>query len=121
VLAVNEDHVVEVIDRFETHDQRRKSVLFENTGGRQSGLEAMCAAVPENLTQASKRPAVRLGVVWQAVEKALHERRSAQPADQALLRRREDGERWCRMVHHASSCSAAHRRSAGTVGLKRGR
>jgi hypothetical protein len=104
-FAINENDVIEVIDRFQAHDQRRKSVLFQDAGSRQRCLEAVRSAVPQNLTKASERFTAGFGVVWQAIEKALHQDRTAQPSDQAPLRQCKDGKG--SMVHDAHSLMLA--------------
>jgi hypothetical protein len=107
-FPVYEDDVIEVINRFEAHDERRKSVLLENAGGGQSRLKAVRRPVPQNLPKTSERFGARLrfGVVGQPVEKPLHQDRRAQPPNQTSLRRREDteGGRW--MVHAVLSAAA---------------
>src|SRR5262245_24767642 len=107
-LAVNKDDVVEVIDRFEAHHERRIAVLLKNTGGHQRGLEAMRPPVAQNLTKASERFGIRssFSIIRQAVEKALHQNRGAQPPDQAPLGRCKDGRRRWRKLHH-TPCSPA--------------
>src|SRR5215475_10736167 len=54
-FPVYEDDVIEVINRFEAHDERRKSVLLENAGGGQSRLKAVRRPVPQNLPKTSER------------------------------------------------------------------
>jgi hypothetical protein len=44
-MFVYKDDVVELVDRLEAEDERRVSVLFENDGGEQRGLEAMSRVV----------------------------------------------------------------------------
>ena len=71
-MAIDEDHVVEHVDRFQAHQQRRVAVLLQHAGGEQRGLQAMRRAAPDHLPEAAQRVAVGLGVVRQPVEKALH-------------------------------------------------
>src|SRR5262249_54414150 len=107
-FPVYEDDVIEVINRFEAHDERRKSVLLENAGGGQSRLEAVRRPVPQNLPKTPERFGARrrFGVVGQAVEKPLHQDRRAQPPNQTPLRRREDGQGGWWMVHAFLSAAA---------------
>src|SRR5215510_4432298 len=107
-FKVYEDDVIEVINRFEAHDERRKSVLLQDAGGGQGRLEAVRRPVPQNLPKTSERFGVRLrfGVVGQLVEKTLHQDRGAQPPNQAPLRRRKGGEGRWRMVHAFLSAAA---------------
>ncbi len=91
VQAIDEDHVVEVIDRLEAEDERRVSVLFEDDGGRERRLEAVRGPVANDSSEAAKRraPGRRLSVVSERVEIALHGERRAQPLDEAPFDRRE--------------------------------
>src|SRR6266540_3071856 len=97
-LPVYEDDVVEPVFRFEAHDQRRITVLLQDASRRQRRFDALGRAMPKHLTQTSQRVADgrRLGVVWQPVEKALHQVRRAQPLDQAPLGWSEGVERGSR-------------------------
>src|SRR5215831_9893906 len=91
-FPVYEYDVIEVINRLETHDKRRKSVLLQDAGGGQGCLEAVRRPAPQNLPKTSQRfgAGLRFGIVGQPVQKTLHQDRRAQPPNQAPLRRRED-------------------------------
>jgi hypothetical protein len=108
VFPVYEDDVIEVINRLETHDERRKSVLLQNAGGSQGRLKAVRRTMPQNLPETSQRfwTGLRFGVVGQPVEKPLHQDRRAQPPNQASLRWREYGEGRYRTVHAFLSAAA---------------
>src|SRR5262245_1779004 len=95
VLPVDEDHVVEEIERLEAHDQRRIAVLLQQASGKQRGFETMGGMAPHDLTEAAQRARAgrRLGVVGEPVQVILHLRRRAQARNQAPLGRREGGER----------------------------
>ena len=46
LLPVDEDHVIQLVDRLEADDQRRIAVLLEDDGGEQRRLQAVGAPVP---------------------------------------------------------------------------
>ena len=85
---VDEDHVVELVDRLEAQDERRIAVLFEHDGREQRGLEAVRAAMADDAAKASQRGAAgrRLRVVGQAVEEPL-DRRAASAAERSAAAR----------------------------------
>jgi hypothetical protein len=86
LLLVKKDHVIEVVDRLEAQNQRRKTVLLEDDGGEERRLEAMRAAVPDDSAEAPQGCAtVRLLVVRQPVEIALNIQRRPQPRNQPSL------------------------------------
>ena len=85
-LPVDEDHVIELVDRLEAEDQRRIAVLLEHDRREERRLEAVRAAVADDAAEAAqRRAAARLVVVGQAVQIALHGERRAQPRDQPPL------------------------------------
>ena len=43
VALVDEDHVIELVDRLEAQDERRITVLFEDHGRRESAASRQCA------------------------------------------------------------------------------
>ena len=86
---VDEDHVIELVDRLEAEDERRVAVLLEDDRREQRRLEAMRAAVADDAAKAAQRRApAGLVVVGQAVEVALNGERRAQVA----ISRRSRGE-----------------------------
>ena len=70
--AVDEDHVVEQIDRLEAEDERRIAVLLEDDGRRERRLETVRRARAHDATEAAQRLTAGLGVVRQGVEPRLH-------------------------------------------------
>ena len=88
--AIHEDHVVEIVDRFEAQNERRVAVLLQNNGGKECRLEAVRGALTDDAAEAAqRRAAVRLLVVWQSIEEALDEDGRSQPRNQPPLARRE--------------------------------
>ena len=51
--AIGEDHVIELVDRFEAEDERGIAVLFERHGREQRRLETVRAAVADDAAEAS--------------------------------------------------------------------
>src|SRR4029078_7966282 len=89
-MPVEEDDVIELVDRFEAQHQRRIPMLLEDHGGEQRGLQAMGAAVLDDPAEASQRGApMRLVVVRQVVQEPLNQHRRAKPRDQTPLARAE--------------------------------
>ena len=68
--AVDEDHVVEQVDRLEAEDQRRIAVLLEDDGRRERRFEAVRGAGADDAAERSQRLAALLGVVRQRVQPA---------------------------------------------------
>ena len=79
--------MVEFVDGFEAHYERRVAVLLQDDGGGQRRLQAMRGVMPDDAAKASQRGAARrrLGVVGQCVQPALHVIRRLQPRDQPPL------------------------------------
>ena len=84
--AVDEDHVIEQVDRLEAEDERRIAVLLEDHRRRQRRLEAVRGAGANDAAEASQRLAALFGVVRQRIEPPLHGRGRAQPRDDPALR-----------------------------------
>src|SRR6185436_780374 len=60
-LLVDEDHMIELVDRFEAEEQRRIAVRLEDDRGEQRGLEAMRAPLADDAAEAAQGgAAVRL-------------------------------------------------------------
>src|SRR6202023_1688002 len=92
ILAVDEDDVVELVNRFEAEDERRKPVRLEHDRGEQRRLEAMRAALAHDPAEAAQRgAAARLLVVREIVQEALDREGRTQPRDEAPLARQEQG------------------------------
>ena len=90
-LLVYEDHMIELVDRFEADDERRIPVLLEDRGGEQRRLEAVRRAMPDDAAKAAQRGAPGGGSCCRAARSGYRwtvERR-AQPANEPAL-----GE-WC--------------------------
>src|SRR5438034_5632545 len=68
--AVDEDDVVEQVDRLEAQDERRVAVLLEDDGGRERGLETVRGATLDDAAKAAQRLAALLVVVRQRVQPA---------------------------------------------------
>ena len=85
---VDEDHVIEVVDRFEAENEWRVAMAFEDDRGGQRRLQAMHRVMRNDPAKAAKRraPGGRLGVVGQPVQELLNERRRPQPADERCSR-----------------------------------
>src|SRR5262249_33995612 len=88
VLPVDEEDVVELVDRFETENERRITVLLEYDRGKERRLEAVSAAVTHDAPKSAGRgPARRrLGVVRETIQVMLDGGRRRQPGDEAPLR-----------------------------------
>ena len=87
LLLVDEDHVIELIDRLEAEHQRRVAVRFEDDGREERRFETVRAAVLDDAAEAAQRRApARLLVVGQRVQVRLHRARRAQPRDRAAAR-----------------------------------
>ena len=88
---VDEDHVVELVDRLEAHGERRVAVLLENHRGGERGFQAVHRTFADHAAKAPQRgaPGRRLVVVGQPVQKRLHGLGRAQPADDLPLGCRE--------------------------------
>ncbi len=86
---VHEDHVVELVDRFEADDERRIPVLFKHGCRKQRRLEAMRRPMTDDPAEAAQRRAAgwRLRVVGKRVEVALDGQRRPQPGDEPTLGR----------------------------------
>ena len=54
---VDEDHVIELVDRLEAEDERRIAVLLEDDGREERRLEAVRAAVADDAAEAAQRRA----------------------------------------------------------------
>ncbi len=88
-FLVHENHVVELVDRFEADDERRIPVLPEHCGRKQRRLEAMRRPMTDDAAEAAQRRATgwRLRVVGKRVEVALDGQRRPQPGDEPTLGR----------------------------------
>ncbi len=85
---IDEDHVVEPVDRLEAHHERRISVLFEDHGGGDRGLEAVRRPVADRRRETSAAwpdraavPCCRAGRSGNACTA----RRRAQPANHVAV------------------------------------
>jgi hypothetical protein len=87
--AVDEDHVVEQIDRLEAEDQRRIAVLLEDDGGGDRRLQTVRHSGAHDAAKAAQRLAALLDVVRQFVQPVLNGRRRPHARDDAPFRRRE--------------------------------
>ena len=93
ISPVHEQHMVQLVNRFETQHERRVTVLLEDGRSRQCRLETVGRVMTYDSTKAAERRAAgrRFGVVRQGVEKALDELRSLQSTNDAPFGR---GEAW---------------------------
>jgi hypothetical protein len=93
--AIDEDHVIELVDRLEAHHERRVAALLENGCRRQRRFHAVRHAVPDDAAEAALRGAALFGVVGQGVQPRLHRRGRAERVDNSSLggREREIGRR----------------------------
>ena len=84
VLLVNEEHVIEPVDRLEAEKQRGIPVLFEHNRRGERGFETVGGLIVDDASETSQlRPlGWRLGVVGQRIEVALHLRRRPQAPDE---------------------------------------
>src|SRR5690349_7476143 len=62
-ITIDEDHMIEEIDRLETKNQRRISVLFESDSSKHRCLEAMRSASAHDATKSAHRVTCRLAIV----------------------------------------------------------
>src|SRR6187549_3882004 len=82
---VHEDDVVEAVDRFQTHDERRIAVLLHDHGARNRGLETMGGVVADDAAKRTQQRSAwrRLGVVRERVQEGLYRRRRSKAIDDA--------------------------------------
>ena len=73
-LAIDEEHMVEAVVRFEAQDERRVPMTLKNNRGRERRFDAVRVPVSHDSAKTSqRRPGRRqLVVIWQYIEKALH-------------------------------------------------
>ena len=73
-MLIDEDHVIELVDRFEADDERRVPVLFEHRRRKERRFEAVRRVMPDDAAKAAQRraPGRRFGVVGKRVEVALN-------------------------------------------------
>ena len=73
-LAIDKEHVVEVVDRLKTQDEWWVPAILENDRGGERRFHAVRVPVPHDSTEASKcAPVLRhLVVIRQLIEKSLH-------------------------------------------------
>jgi hypothetical protein len=85
---IHEDHVIQLVDRFEADDERRVAVLFEHRRGKKRRLETVRRVMADDAPEAAQRGAAgwRLGVVPKRIQVALDGERCAQPCDEPTLR-----------------------------------
>ena len=79
--AINEDHMVEQVDRFKAQDERWVAMLLEDHRCRERRFETMRGAVPDHAPEAAQCLAVLLVVVRQRVQPALDCKRRSQTFD----------------------------------------
>src|SRR5262245_9200628 len=90
VPLIEEDDVVEVVDRFETQDERGITVLFQDHRREERRLEAVGAAGTHDPAETPERRApVWFLVVRQLIQIALDIERRPEARDQPSLGRRE--------------------------------
>jgi hypothetical protein len=84
--AIDEDDVIEQVDRLEAQDERRVSMLLHDRRGGECGFETVCRACTDDTTKAPQRLAPGLRVVRQCVQPALDGERRTKPVDDLTLR-----------------------------------
>src|SRR5262249_37584925 len=91
-FPIDEEDVIELVDRFEAEDERRIAVLLEHDGGEERRFETMRAAVPADAAEAAEGGApVRLLIVGKRVQELLDRDRRPEPRDEPALARRKRG------------------------------
>ena len=88
-VAIDEDHMIEKIDRLEPKYQRRISMLLESDSSEQCCLETMRSARAHDTTNSAHSVACRLAIVWKIIEPSLNNERRTQRVYQAPLDRRK--------------------------------
>lgn len=86
---VDEEDVVEEVDRLESQKERGIAVLLENDSGSEGGFEAVSLSGANDPAECPHRIAALLIVVWERVQPALNRGRRTKPVDQPLLGRGE--------------------------------
>ena len=56
-MPVDEEHVIELVDRFEAEHERRPAVLLEDHRGGQRRFQAVRGVVPDDAAEAAQRRA----------------------------------------------------------------
>jgi hypothetical protein len=92
-VTVDEDDVVELVDRLEAEDERWVPVLLEHDRGEKRRLEAVRASLPDDAAKTAQRGTRRwgLGVVREAIQESLDGQRRPESGDEAAFSRRESG------------------------------
>ena len=91
--SIDEDDVIEQVDRFETEHERWITMLLEHHRRRQGRFEAMSRSAPDDSTKAAQRVAAGFRVVGQFVQPGLNRVRRPQARNQPTLLRRERQQR----------------------------
>ena len=73
--AIDEDDVIEQVDRLEAEDQRRVAVLLHDHRRRERRLQAVRRAGADHTAKAAQRLAALLGVIGQRIQPLLHRER----------------------------------------------
>ncbi len=80
-MAEDEDHMIDVILRLKTQQQRRIAVLFEDHGDDECSLQTVCFAALHHLPERSEGFPLPLPVILQRVEESLNLLWSSMGAD----------------------------------------
>ena len=88
--AVDEQDVIQLIDRFEAQDRCRVAMLLEDDGGKERRLEAVGAVVRDDAAERAERRTHRLVVVRHRVQVRLHTLRRIQARDEPPFSRCEN-------------------------------
>ncbi len=83
--AVDEDHMIEEVDRLETENERGKAMLLEDDRGRERGLEAVSLARADDTAKAPQRFPTLLSVVRERIQPALYSARRFETANETTL------------------------------------
>ena len=113
--SIDEDDVIEQVDRLEAQHERRIAMLLEDHGRRQRGFEAMRRSGPDDAAKAAQRLAARLRCCRAA--------RSATPGPDSGVRRRATRRRSFGVSESAGGSTGSVRGSGrgGEVGNEFGR
>ena len=89
MLLVDEDDVIQLVDRLEAENERRIRMLLEDDGREQGGFETVRASVAHYAAEAAERGSFRgrLRVVRQPVQVPLHVIRRPQSRNEAPFSR----------------------------------
>ena len=83
--AIHENHVIEEIDRLESKNEWRVTMLLENSRGEHGGFEAMSSSCSNDSAKSAHRVAGGFSIVRQLVQPSLNRSRGFQLVDKPPL------------------------------------